>query len=151
MELDYFRIHFGLTPYPLDMENRIKKLEQILKNDRFALHNGISLVSIGMGTAVAEITVAEAHLNGVNIIQGGALFTLADFAFAAASNSHGRIAVASHANITFFKGVSSGKLTAYAKELNSGKTLSHYSVDILDQEGTKIAYFTATAFLKGDY
>lgn len=133
------------------MEERIKKLEQILKNDRFALHNHIRIVSIGIGTAMAEMDVSERHLNGVNIIQGGALFTLADFAFAAASNSHGRIAVATNASITFFKGISSGKLTAYAKELNSGKTLAHYSVDILDQQGNKIAYFTAAAFLKGEY
>jgi acyl-CoA thioesterase len=133
------------------MENRIKKLEQILKNDRFAKHNEIRLVSIGIGEAIAEMTVSENHLNGVNIIQGGALFTLADFAFAAASNSFGRIAVATNASITFFKGVSSGTIKAFAKELNSGKTLAHYSVDILDEAGTKIAYFTGTAFMKGEY
>ena len=133
------------------MESRIKKLENILRNDRFADHNEIRLVSIGIGEAVAEMSVSEKHLNGVNIIQGGALFTLADFAFAAASNSYGRIAVASNASIAFFKGVSSGTLKAFAKELNSGKTLSHYSVDILDETGTKVAYFTGTAFLKGDY
>ena len=133
------------------MEQRIKKLEQILKNDRFASHNDIRLVSIGKGEATAEMTISEKHLNGVNIIQGGALFTLADFAFAAASNSHGRIAVASNASITFYKGVSSGILTAFAKEMNRGKTLSHYSVDILVESVTKIAYFTGTAFLKGDY
>lgn len=133
------------------MEDRLKKLEQILKRDRFAQHNEIRLVSIGIGTAVAEMPVSEKHLNGVNIIQGGALFTLADFAFAAASNSHGRIAVATQANITFFKGISSGKLTAVAKELNSGKTLSHYSVDIVDEEGVQIAHFTGVAFLKGEY
>jgi len=133
------------------MENRIKKLEEILKNDRFASYNEISLVSIGNGEAVAEMPVSEKHLNGVNIIQGGALFTLADFAFAAASNSHGRIAVASNASITFFRGVSSGKLTATAKELNSGKTLAHYTVDIQDEKGNKIALFNGTAFLKGEY
>lgn len=122
-----------------------------MKNDRFANHNEIRLVSIGLGTAIAEMPVSEKHLNGVNIIQGGALFTLADFAFAAASNSRGRIAVATNANITFFKGISSGMLTAEAKEMNTGKTLSHYSVDIVNEQGTKIAYFTGTAFLKGDY
>ena len=135
----------------MEMKSRLQKLEQILKNDRFALHNEIHLVSVGIGTAIAEMPVSDNHLNGVNIIQGGALFTLADFAFAAASNSHGRIAVATNATITFFKGVSSGKLTAIAKEMNAGKTLSHYSVDITDQEGSKIAYFTGTAFLKGAY
>jgi len=133
------------------MEHRIKKLEQILLNDRFAGNNDIHLVSIGKGEAVAEMIVAEKHLNGVNIIQGGALFTLADFAFAAASNSHGRIAVAANATIHFFKGVSSGKLTAKAKEYSSGKTLATYLVDITDEEGNKIALFTGTAFLKGEY
>lgn len=133
------------------MEDRLKKLEQILRNDRFAQHNDIHLVSIGKGEAQAEMLVAEKHLNGVDIIQGGALFTLADFAFAAASNSYGRIAVASNASISFFKGVSSGKLTAFAKEINSGKTLAHYSVDIFDEKKYRIAHFTGTAFMKGDF
>lgn len=133
------------------MESKLEKLEQILKNDRFAQSNEIRLVSIEKGKAQAEMQVSDKHLNGVNIIQGGALFTLADFTFAAASNSHGRIAVASNASISFFKGVSSGKLTAYATELSSGKSLGHYSVDIFDDQNNKLAHFTGTAFLKGDY
>ena len=133
------------------MEHRIKKLEQILLNDRFASSNDIHLVSLGKGEAVAEMLIVEKHLNGVNIIQGGALFTLADFAFAAASNSHGRIAVAANATISFFKGVSSGKLTAKAKEHSSGKTLATYVVDITDEAGNKIALFSGTAFMKGEY
>lgn len=133
------------------MESKIKKLEQILKNDRFARTNDIHLVSIGTGEAQAEMYISDKHLNGVNIIQGGALFTLADFAFAAASNSYGRIAVATNASISFFKGISSGKVKAYAKELNSGNTLAHYSVDIFDESDNRIAHFTGTAFFKGEY
>jgi uncharacterized domain 1 len=133
------------------MESKLKKLEQILQNDRFAGYNDIRLVSISKGEATAELVITDKHLNGVNIIQGGALFTLADFAFAAASNSHGRIAVAANATINFFKGVSSGKLTAIAKEHSSGKTLATYIVDILDEDGNKIALFNGTAFLKGEY
>ncbi|MGE5394716.1 MAG: PaaI family thioesterase [Candidatus Saccharibacteria bacterium] len=133
------------------MENKIKKLEQILLKDRFAHNSDIHLVSIGKGEARAEMLISDKHLNGVDIIQGGALFTLADFAFAAASNSHGRIAVAANASISFFKGISSGKLTAYAKELNSGNSLGHFAVDIYDQNDTIIAHFTGTAFFKGEY
>ncbi|HLN74052.1 MAG: PaaI family thioesterase [Methylococcaceae bacterium] len=133
------------------MQNKIKKLEEILKKDRFALNNDVHLVSIGKGEAQAEMLISDKHLNGVDIIQGGALFTLADFAFAAASNSHGRIAVAANASISFFKGISSGKLTAYAKELNSGKSLGHFSVDIYDQNNILIAHFTGAAFFKGEY
>jgi acyl-CoA thioesterase len=133
------------------MENKLKQLEQLLQNDRFARNNDIWLVSVGKGEAQAQMQISDRHLNGVNIIQGGALFTLADFAFAAASNSHGRIAVAANASISFFKGISSGKLTAYAKELNSGKSLGHFCVDIYDQDNNLIAHFTGTAFFKGEY
>jgi acyl-CoA thioesterase len=133
------------------MDSKLSKLTQMLKNDRFASHNDIQLVSVGKGEAKAEMIVSEKHLNGVNIIQGGALFTLADFAFAAASNSHGRIAVAANASISFFRAVSTGKLTAIAKEENSGKSLSTYTVDIIDENGVKIAQFSGTAFLKGEY
>jgi len=133
------------------MEYKLSKLTQMLKNDRFASHNDIQLASVGKGEAKAEMIVSEKHLNGVNIIQGGALFTLADFAFAAASNSHGRIAVAANASISFYKAVSSGKLTAIAREENSGKSLSTYTVDIIDDNGIKIAQFSGTAFLKAEY
>lgn len=133
------------------MKNKIKKLEEILKKDRFALNNDIQLVCIEKGEAQAEMLISDKHLNGVDIIQGGALFTLADFAFAAASNSHGRIAVAANASISFFKGISSGKLTAYARELNSGNSLGHFSVDIYDQNNNIIAHFTGSAFFKGEY
>lgn len=133
------------------MEQRLKKLEKILLNDRFAGTNGIRLVSIGKGEAVAEMDVQDHHLNGVNIIQGGAIFTLADFAFAAASNSHGRIAVAANASIHFFKGVSGGKLYARAKEHSSGKTLATYCVDVVDEQENRIALFNGTAFMKGEY
>ena len=133
------------------MEKYIEKLRQILSNDRFASSNEIKLVSVKKGEAVAELIISEKHLNGVDIIQGGAIFTLADFAFAAASNSHGRIAVATNASISFFKGISSGKIIATATELNSGKTLSNYTVTVTDEEGNKIAFFTGTAFRKGEY
>ena len=35
--------------------------------------------------------------------QGGAIFTLADFTFAAASNAHGIVAVGINVNITYLK------------------------------------------------
>jgi len=43
------------------MDSRIKKLEQILKNDRFAARNDIQLVSVGKGVAIAEMVVSEKH------------------------------------------------------------------------------------------
>jgi acyl-CoA thioesterase len=48
----------------------------------------------GHGRAQAKMTLQPHHCNALGTVHGGAIFTLADFAFAAASNSHGTVAVA---------------------------------------------------------
>ncbi len=128
-----------------------EKLATMLANDRFANLSGIRLISAGEGKAVAELEIADQHLNGVNIIQGGAIFTLADFTFAAASNSRGRIAVATNATISFLKGISGGKLKAVASEIRAGKTIGNYVVEVFDEHENLVAHFTGTAFIKGTY
>ena len=55
------------------------------KNDRFAMEAGIKLTEVRPGYAKAELKVNEHHLNAGNVVQGGALFTLADLAIAAAA------------------------------------------------------------------
>ena len=57
------------------------------------------------------------HLNGYRTVQGGAIFTLADFAFAAASNAHGTVAVAINVSINFLKAGTTGTLQAEAREV----------------------------------
>jgi len=74
------------------------------------------VAEVRLGFARTEMTVEPRHLNSVGILQGGALFTLADLAFAVASNSHGVVAVACQADVTWFKAVRSGKLAAVAEE-----------------------------------
>ena len=81
-----------------------------LQNDRFAARNDIELLEVGPGFARAKMTVHPHHWNGVGTVQGGAIFTLADFAFAAASNSHGTVAVAVNVNISFLKAGREGQL-----------------------------------------
>lgn len=63
-------------------------LIDFLKNDHFAVRSGVELLEIKPGYAKARMLVTPEHLNGGGVCQGGALFTLADLAFAAAANSH---------------------------------------------------------------
>ena len=85
-------------------------------NDHFATGCGIELVSAAPGHAIARMQVETRHHNAVGTAQGGAIFTLADFAFAVASNSHGTVALAANVSITYMKAVRAGKLTAEAKK-----------------------------------
>src|SRR5512136_1896785 len=96
------------------MMERIKQF--FADRDEFAKLAGIEVVEVGKGTAKTRMRIKEHHLNGVRSVQGGAIFTLADLAFAAACNSHGTVAVAVQVNIAFVKAVSEGTLYAEAKE-----------------------------------
>ena len=122
--------------------------EVMIRKDRFAKCNDIELIEIGEGTAKAQMVVTENHLNGLRTVQGGALFTLADLAFAAASNSRGKITVALDSNVHFIKAVSSGTLTATASEISLRRTIGIYKAEIRNEEDELIAVFQFTAYRK---
>jgi acyl-CoA thioesterase len=90
------------------------------------------------------------HWNGVDLAHGGAIFTLADFAFAAASNSHGTIAVAINVSISFLKAASTGTLWADAREVSLNPKLGSYTVDVKDDAGQLVAVFQGLAYRKKD-
>ena len=118
--------------------------------DQFAKSNGIKLIEASPGYAKASMEVTENHHNSVGIVHGGAMFTLADFAFAVASNSHGRVALAIDAEISFFKAVSIGTLTAVAKEISLNNKLGTYLVELINEKEESIAHFKGTVYRKKD-
>ena len=134
---------------PDETQTGLETAKALLSKDAFAKHNGIELVEIGAGTAKAAMTVGAKHLNGVGIVHGAAIFSLADFAFAAASNSHGVVAVAINANISFVKAATEGtQLTAEAKEQSINRKLATYAIDVTDDGGELIATFQGMVYRK---
>jgi len=109
---------------------------------------GVELVEVGLGRAVAKMPIKPIHLNGMGSVQGGALFTLADLAFAAAANSHGQAAVGINCSINYMKAVSTGTLTAEAKEDSLNPKLGSYTVRIMNDEGDLVAIFQGLAYRK---
>ena len=128
----------------------MERLREFFKKDQLAAALGIELVDFSAGSATVRMTVREQHYNGVSMVHGGALFTLADFAFAVASNSHGTVAVAINAAISFIKPVTTGTLTARAEEVSRGNRLATYLVRITDEHNAVIAQFQGTVFRKND-
>ncbi len=126
----------------------MEKIREFFKKDRFAAHNDITLLEISPGYARAELIISEKHLNGVDITHGGAIFTLADLAFAVASNSHGTIAVGISATISYLKATNQGILTAEAKEVARNPKLATYQVDVRDESNDLVALFQGTVYRK---
>lgn len=126
----------------------IQALKDFFLHDEFARQNGIEIVEISEGYARTRVRIEPRHLNAGGSVQGGVLFTLADLAFAAATNSHGTLTVTSAANITFVRGASAGVITAQAQELVSSRHLPFCEVRVTDDEGHLIAIFTASGYRK---
>ncbi len=122
----------------------------IRKNDRLGLHLGIELLDVQSGYAKTKLEIRDCHLNGVGVVHGGTIFTLADIAFAAASNSHGTIALAIHVDISYLKGVREGTLYAEAKEVSCTPKLSSYDIRVTNEKDELIALFQGMAYRKKD-
>ena len=118
-------------------------------NDNYAALTGIEIIEAKEGYCKAQLKITKKHLNAINVVQRGAIFTLADFAFAVASNSRGQLALAINVNITFLKGVSGGTLYATASEFDDPKKLGAYDVIVTNEKDEIIARFNGLVYRKG--
>ena len=123
-------------------------VKEFFKGDRYAALSGIELLTVEPGRAKARMEIREMHLNTVNVVQGGAIFTLADYAFAAAVNAYGNLAMSIETSIRYFKGIGEGVLFADAQMVHIHKRLATFEVRVTNEQGELIALFTATAYRK---
>ena len=124
------------------------EIKNIVQKDSFAKYLGIKILSIGEGTATAEMTITKDHLNGAGTAHGGAIFSLGDTVFGAASNSREGLAMAINVSMSFFKAITEGKLIGVAEEISLHKKLATYIVRIFDDTSTIIALFQGTVYRK---
>ena len=121
---------------------------RIFAADRYAALTGVEIVEAGKGYCKARLIIDDRHLNAANVVQGGAIFTLADLAFAVASNSHGQLALAINASISFLRGITTGTLYATASEVGVPKRIGAYDVLVTDEQGEIIARFNGIVYRK---
>jgi acyl-CoA thioesterase len=116
--------------------------------DKFGTYNGMEVVSVGKGVAVARFEVKDHHKNGLGTVHGGALFTLADLAFAAATNCGEEITVSINAGMSFSKACTDGVLTVEAREVARSPKLVNYEAKVCNEAGEIMAFFHGTGYIK---
>lgn len=124
--------------------------QKILAADRFAVSSGIELIDAEKDYAVCSMHITENHLNAGNAVQGGAIFTLADTAFALAVNSQGKFTVAINNSISYLKSTRGDTLIATARTISSSKRICTCEVEIKDNLGELIARMTGTGYIKDE-
>ena len=129
----------------------MKKIKQFFSTeDLFARHTGIELLEVGPGWSKVSMKIEPFHFNGAKTVHGGAIFTLADFAFAVASNSRGALSMGINASISFVKAATKGTLYAEAKEQSLNPKLASYIVNISDDDNNVVAIFQGMVYRKNE-
>lgn len=116
------------------------------RSDKFATGIGCTLVKAHKGCAVAQLELTPEHRNGMGGVMGGCIFTLADFALAAACNVDEEPTVSVSNTIEFLSAAKGTRLTATCTADRSGRSLGYYTVDVTDELNTKVARMVATCF-----
>ena len=114
--------------------------------DRFAVENGMVLEELGDGYSVCSLELSEHNRNANGGVMGGAIFTLADFAFAAAANNRHRPTVTQQVSVNFFSGSRGTRLTARAECRKDGRSSCVYNITVADDLGREIAQAVGTGY-----
>lgn len=127
----------------------LTQIQNVFKGDRFATDNGVVIDQIDEGFAKCSLEIQPHHLNAAGTVMGGAIFTLADFTFAVASNWNKPLCVSTTAQITYL-GIAKGtRLIAKARKVKEGRSTCYYLVEVTDDLGNLVAHVTSSGFSKG--
>jgi acyl-CoA thioesterase len=127
----------------------LDKIREKIDSDKFAKFMGIQLLELKEGYSKLAMVITEDMLNFHNMAHGGAIFSLADAAFAAASNSHGQTSLALCMTINYRSPASKGmKLIAECFEESLGRRTALYRIEVRTEDGRLIALSQGTVYRK---
>jgi acyl-CoA thioesterase len=137
---------------------KIDDVRKFFEGDRYLTMTGVVIEEAGDGKSVCTVDIVpENHFNKGGVVQGGVTYTLADCAFAVASNykfldkgETGKfITVSQSANITYFSPPKGKKLICTAEAITRGRVASVYRMEVKDELDTKVALMIGNGYTIG--
>jgi len=134
-------------------KTRAQAINDHIQKDALAHYLGAKVEIIKPGHSRVSLTITDNMTNFHGTTHGGIIFTISDMAFAAACNSHGKIAVALNVSICFLKPSYPGDLlVAEAEEEHNGRRTSLYNIKIYNKNnGDLIAKSQDQAYRKNEW
>ena len=129
---------------------QVENLYKIFEKDALAKLLGIEIIDIKPGYAKTTLQVNPDLVNSLAMTHGATVFALTDMALAAASNSHGKVAVALSVSINFMQATYVGdRLYAIATEEKVTNRTGIYRIVVEAEKGEKVAVATGTVYRTG--
>lgn len=124
----------------------IEEIREFFSHDRYATESGAVIDEVGEKYAKCSIELNEMHKNAVGGVMGAVYYTLADFAFAVATNHENPGVVSLDASMSFLSSCKGRKLIAEAICVKDGRTTCYYRIPICDENGTLLTEVNITGF-----
>lgn len=122
-------------------------LLEVFKADPYASYLGVEFVLVEDGHCVARLPLRQEHLNFNGGVHGGAIFSVADVAFSAASNSFGARAAAISVSVDFLAAAGDTPyLEAEVRQTGRGGRAVHYSMDVRTAAGETVAVLSGWVY-----
>ncbi len=129
------------------MVTTLEEAKAFFRMDRYASEaTGIEILEASEGYAKVELEIGDRHRNAAGMVRGAVYFTMADFAFAVASNFNRTFTCTLASQITFLAQARGSRLTAEAKLLSDGRRTCFSECRVADEFGTIVAAVTANGY-----
>ena len=126
----------------------LERARAAFSGDRFASELvGCVIDEVGPGYARCSLRLGAQHLNLLGRPMGGVIYTLADFAYAVASNFGRDTFVTTSSEIHFLAPATGDTLVAEARQIRFGRRTCLFEISVTDGAGTNIAYATESGML----
>ena len=126
----------------------IEEIREFFSHDLYAYDTGAYIEEVGDKYAKISLTLTERHRNAVGGVMGGVYFTIADFAFAVASNWQSPGTVSLDSDISFIGVPSTDKIYAETELVKDGRSVCTYIVRVNDSTGKPLAVVKTVGFHK---
>ncbi len=128
------------------MNPDIEKIREFFSHDRYAAMTGAYIEEASERYSLCSLEIGDEHRNAMGGVMGAVYFTLADFAFAVASNAYLEKPdiVNISSSISFMNYCKGSKLFAKAECIKDGRTTVVYNVTVTDDTGKTIVFVTCT-------
>lgn len=124
----------------------LDEIKEFFSKDRYATESGAVIEEVGDKYSKCSIVLNDMHKNAVGGVMGAVYYTLADFAFAVATNHEQPGVVSLDASLTFLNRCKGTKLIAEAKCIRDGRTTCYYQIPVSDENGTLLTMVNITGY-----
>ena len=134
----------------MDNNEALEEAKRIFGNDYYASQlTGVEILAADVGYSKVALKLRKEHNNALGHVMGGVYFTIADYAFAIASNFKQKTTVTQTSQIAFLSPIKGDRIFAEAVRIKSGRSTCFYKIIITDETGAQNAYVTTTGFILG--